>query len=104
MNVCYRKLMKLLKSQDINLVGLRRRLNLLPSDIAKIETNRFIGVVPNLMICKYFRCDTFDIMEILPQPADGEVTLTCNKRILESHSYTPKVPIEKEFQPPIKYQ
>ena len=85
----------------MTLEGLRRKLELLPSDIAKIETNRFLGFAPNLLICKYFRCDTFDILEILPGDEDEEKELFYNKRILEKYSYTPKHYRKKEFDSPI---
>ena len=85
----------------MTLEGLRQRLELLPSDIAKIETNRFVGIVQNLLICKYFRCDTYDIMEILPGDDTEEDEMFYNKRILEKYSYTPKHYIKKEFDSPI---
>ena len=85
----------------MTLEGLRQRLELLPSDIAKIETNRFVGIVPNLLICKYFRCDTYDIMEILPGDDTEEDEMFYNKRILEKYSYTPKHYVKKEFDSPI---
>ena len=101
MKVRYYKLHKLLKEHHMTLEGLRQRLELLPSDIAKIETNRFVGIVPNLLICKYFRCDTYDIMEILPGDDTEEDEMFYNKRILEKYSYTPKHYIKKEFDSPI---
>ena len=101
MKIRYYKLQKMLKERHMTLEGLRQKLKLLPSDIAKIETNRFLGIIPNLLICKYFRCDTFDILEILPADEEEENELFYNKRILEKYSYTPKHYTKKEFASPI---
>ena len=100
MKIRYYKLHKLLKEHHMTLEGLRQKLELLPSDIPKIETNRFLGIAPNLLICKHFRCDTFDILEILPEGEEEENEMFYNKRILEKYSYTPKHYIKKEVDSP----
>ena len=100
MKIRYYKLHKMLKEHNMTLEGLRRKLALLPSDIAKIETNRFLGIIPNLLVCKYFRGDTFDILEILPENEGEEDELFYNKRTLEKYSYTPKHYTQKEVNSP----
>ena len=101
MKIRYYKLHKMLKEHHMTLEGLRRKLELLPSDSAKIETNRFVGFLPNLLICKYFRCDTFDILDLLPGDEDEQDEIFYNKRTLEKYSYTPKRYTKKEFESPI---
>ena len=86
----------------MTLEGLRQKLRLLPSDIAKIETNRFLGIIPNALICQYFHCDTFDILELLPGDEEEQNEMFYNKRTLEKYSYTPKHYTKKEFDSPLQ--
>ena len=104
MKIRYYKLEALLRKHDTTLEGLRRRLNLLPSDIAKIETNRFLGILPNLLICKHLRCDTFDLMDVFPEAPGVPPELFANRRTLEKYSYTPDHYVAKEFEYPLKFQ
>ena len=86
----------------MTLEGLRQKLKLLPSDIAKIETNRFFGFAPLVLICKFFRCDTYEILDILPLDEDEKDSeMFYNKRTLEKHSYTPKHYTKKDFDSPV---
>lgn len=96
----YYKLMKLLKENHMTLEGLRKKLKLLPSDIAKIETNRLPSFAALVLICKHFRCDIPDILEALITD-DEEYEMFYNKRTLEKYSYTPKHYTKKDFDSPI---
>ena len=91
----YHNLHRLLRTHDITLEGLRQRLGLFPSEIVKIETERLISPTTLLLICKYFCCDVFDILDYF---YEDEEDVFYSKRILESHSYVPKTYIKKEFQ------
>ena len=104
MKIRYYKLEEILRKRGTTLEGLRRRLDLLPSDIAKIETNRFLGILPNLLICKYLRCDTFDLMDVFPEEDGTPPELFANWRMLEKYSYKPDHYIAKEFEYPLKFQ
>ena len=93
MKVRYYKLHQVLKDKKLSLEGLRRELELLPSEIAKIETNRLIGEGTLLRICAALHVDIGDIIEC--DIGDDEVFY--NTKILKSHSYVPKEYIKKEF-------
>lgn len=94
MKIRYYKFFELLKKEHMTLASLRRRLGLFPSEIAKIETNRLPEMMTLFLICKYFRCDLPDLMDVFLEEEDD---IFYNKRILTSHSYVPKKPVKKEF-------
>ncbi len=87
MKVRYYKLFDLMREKKVTLATLRLYLGLLPTEIAKIETNRLIDCTTLFLICKYFNCDTGDIMDIF---LEDDPDVFYNKRILTKHSYIPK--------------
>ena len=91
----YYKLRALLRERDITLEGLRQRLELLPSDIVKIQTERLLDPEPLSLICKFFDCDVLDILDIL---SGEETEIFYSREILEKHSYVPKTYRKKEFK------
>lgn len=95
MKIRYYKLFKVLKERGLTLEGLRRELGLLPSEIAKIETNRPVELMTLVRICPYLDVDVFDIMDVFSE----EDEVFYNKKILEENSYVPKHWTRKEFVP-----
>ncbi len=93
MKIRYYRLHSVLKEKKLSLEGLRRQLGLLPTEIAKIETNRLIDCPTLLRICAHLDVDIGDVIEFDP----GEDELFYNARLLKSHSYVPATPIKKEF-------
>ena len=91
----YYKLRALLRARNITLEGLRRHIALLPSDIVKIETERMLDPYPLYLVCQYLECDIPDIIDFLE---GEEEDIFYSKRVLESHSYTPKTYRKKEFK------
>lgn len=95
MKIRYYKLFKVLKERGLTLEGLRRELGLVPSEIAKIETNRPVELMTLVRICPYLGVDVFDIMDVFSE----EDEVFYNKKILEENSYVPKHWMRKEFVP-----
>ena len=93
MQLRYYKFLSILKEKNLSLEGLRRKLDLLPTEIAKIETNRLISMPTLMRICSHLDLDVNDVVETY----HGEDELFFNARILRSHSYVPKKYIKKEF-------
>ena len=65
MEIRYYKLNKLLKEKKITINKLQKELNLSPSEIEKIATNRLLLSDTYILICEYLNCDISDIMDIL---------------------------------------
>ena len=93
MKIRYYQFLSTLKEKRLSLEGLRRKLNLLPTEIAKIETNRLISMPTLMRICSHLDLDVNNVTEVY----QGEDELFFNARILRSHSYVPKKHIKKEF-------
>ena len=97
MKVRYYKLFTLLKNRGIRIEGMRRRIGLFPSAIARIESNRMLDPFSLTLICRYFNCDIDDIMDYW---FEDEQDVFYSKSILERYSYTPDRAIPKEFPAP----
>ena len=91
----YHKLREILRTRHMTLDGLRARLGIFPSEIIKIETEQMISPVTMLLICKFFACDAFDILDYF---YEDEEDIFYSRRVLESHSYIPRFPTKKEFK------
>ena len=89
MEIRYYKLTKLLKEKKISLNKLQKELDLLPSEIEKISTNRLLLSDTYLLVCQYLNCDISDIMDIVSLEDEKESFVDINT--ITKNSYKPKL-------------
>ena len=89
MEIRYYKLNKLLKEKKITLNKLQKELDLLPSEIEKISTNRLLLSNTYILICQYLNCDIGDIMDIVSLKDEKEPFVDIN--IITKNSYKVKL-------------
>lgn len=65
MSISYKKLWVLLAQKEISRADLRKRLEISPSTMTKINKNEYIALSILVRICKELECDIGDIMEVL---------------------------------------
>lgn len=65
MSISYKKLWVLLAQKEISRADLRKRLEISPSTMTKINKNEYIALSILVRICEELGCDIGDIMEVL---------------------------------------
>lgn len=65
MSISYKKLGVLLAQKEISKVDLRKRLEISPSTMTKINKNEYISLSILAKICEELKCDIDDIMEVI---------------------------------------
>ncbi len=89
MEIRYYKLHKLLKEKNISLNKLQKTLNLLPSEIEKITTNRLLLSDTYILICQHLNCDISDIMDVLSLKDEQEPFVDI--KLITKNSYKTKL-------------
>ena len=64
MSVSYKKLWVLLAEKEISKADLRKRLEISPSTLTKLNKNEFVALSILVRICEILNCDIGDIMEV----------------------------------------
>lgn len=65
MSISYKKLWVLLAQKEISRADLRKRLEISPSTMTKINKNEYIALSILVKICEELKCDIGDIMEVI---------------------------------------
>lgn len=65
MSISYKKLWVLLAQKEISRAELRKRLEISPSTMTKINKNEYIALSILVRICEELKCDIGDIMEVI---------------------------------------
>ena len=89
MEIRYYKLTKLLKEKKISLSKLQKELDLLPSEIEKISTNRLLLSDTYFLICQYLGCDIGDMMDVVSLDDEKEPFIDINT--ITKNSYKTKL-------------
>ena len=92
MIVQYYKLDKLLKEKKITKSKFYKDLQLLPSEISKIRSNRVLSLNTYSKICNYLECELSAFMEIL-STTSSEKEMAIDISILTKNSY--KTPLDR---------
>ena len=71
MRVSYNKLWKLLIDKKMSKSELRDAVNMSSNTLAKMGKEETVSMEEIMRICKELKCDVGDIMEILPDEAEG---------------------------------
>lgn len=64
MSVSYKKLWVLLAEKEISKADLRKRLEISPSTLTKLNKNELVALSILVRICEILNCDIGDIMEV----------------------------------------
>lgn len=64
MSISYKKLWVLLAEKEISKADLRKRLEISPSTLTKLNKNEFVALSILVRICEILNCDIGDIMEV----------------------------------------
>ena len=67
MSISYKKLWVLLAEKEISKADLRKRLEISPSTLTKLNKNEFVALSILVRICEILNCDIGDIMEFIPE-------------------------------------
>ena len=70
MSISYKKLWVLLAQKEISKADLRKRLEISPSTITKLNKNECIALSILVRICEELNCDIGDIMEVIKNDAE----------------------------------
>lgn len=65
MSISYKRLWVLLAQKEISKADLRKRLEISPSTMTKINKNEYIALSILVRICEELKCDIGDIMEVI---------------------------------------
>ncbi|GHU90475.1 transcriptional regulator [Clostridia bacterium] len=72
MKVSYKKLWKLLIDMEINKRTLAGMANISTSTLTKLAKGESVNMEMLVRICSAIKCDLHDIVEIVPNEADGD--------------------------------
>lgn len=70
MEVCYKKLFKLLIDRNINKTTFAKEVGISSNTLAKLSKNENVNMSILIKICRYFNCTINDILDIIPE-TDG---------------------------------
>lgn len=70
MEVCYKKLFKLLIDRDINKTTFAKEVGISSNTLAKLSKNENVNMSILIKICRHFNCTINDILDIIPE-TDG---------------------------------
>jgi len=65
MDISYKKLWILLAHNDMSKADLRKRADISPSTLTKLNKNQYVSLEVLLKICLLFNCELGDIVEIV---------------------------------------
>ena len=68
MDVCYKKLFKLLIDIGMKKADLRKATGLSPNTMTKLSNNEYVSMEVLVKICRELNCDFGDIVEIIASP------------------------------------
>lgn len=67
MNVCYKRLFKLLIDRDLKKTVFAKNAGISQNTMAKLSKNEYVSMEVLVKICRYLQCSLDDIIEILPE-------------------------------------
>ena len=65
MDVCYKKLFKLLIDKNMKRTDLRVATGISPNTMTKLSSNEYVSMEVIVKICRVLDCDICDIVEIV---------------------------------------
>ena len=65
MDISYKKLWILLAHNDMSKADLRKKVDISPSTLTKLNKNQYVSLEVLLKICLLFNCELGDIVEIV---------------------------------------
>lgn len=68
MDVCYKKLFKLLIDKGMKKTELRKITGISPNTLTKLSNNEFVSMKVLVKICRVLDCDVGDIVEFILNP------------------------------------
>lgn len=74
MSVSYKKLWKLLIDRDMKKKDLRELSGISTASMAKLGKNQNVTTDVLVKVCHALKCDVADVMEILPDEIDEDMT------------------------------
>lgn len=75
MDVCYKKLFKLLIDKGMKKADLRKATGISPNTMTKLSNNEFVSMEVLVKICKILKCDFGDIVEVVSSPDNRIVNI-----------------------------
>lgn len=75
MDVCYKKLFKLLIDKGMKKADLRKATGISPNTMTKLSNNEFVSMEVLVKICRTLNCDLGDIVEVVSSPDDRTVNI-----------------------------
>ena len=72
MNVCYKRLFKLLIDKDLKKTEFAKKIGIGQNTLAKLSKNEYVSMDVLVKICKGLKCNIEDIVEII-QSEDSEI-------------------------------
>lgn len=71
MDVCYKKLFKLLIDQDMKKTKFRKMVGISEGTLAKLSKNENVSLDVLVKICRKLNCTLDDIIDVVPENADN---------------------------------
>lgn len=71
MDVCYKKLFKLLIDQDMKKTEFRKMVGISEGTLAKLSKNENVSLDVLVRICRKLNCTFDDIIDVVPENADN---------------------------------
>lgn len=65
MGVSYKKLWILLAQKEITKAELRKKIEISPSTLTKLNKNEYVALSVLVKICEALECDISDVMEVI---------------------------------------
>lgn len=75
MDVCYKKLFKLLIDKGMKKADLRKATGISPNTMTKLSSNEYVSMEVMVKICRTLNCDLGDIVEVVSSPDDRTVNI-----------------------------
>ena len=75
MDVCYKKLLKLLIDKDMKKADLRKATGISPNTMTKLSNNEFVSMEVLAKICITLNCDFGDIVEVVSNTDNSTVKI-----------------------------
>ena len=75
MDVCYKKLFKLLIDKGMKKADLRKATGISPNTMTKLSNNEFVSMEVLVKKCRTLNCDLGDIVEVVSSPDDLTVNI-----------------------------
>ncbi|MEA5093237.1 hypothetical protein SDC9_37704 [bioreactor metagenome] len=75
MDVCYKKLLKLLIDKGMKKADLRKATGISPNTMTKLSNNEFVSMDVLVKICITLNCDFGDIVEVVSSTDNSTVKI-----------------------------